>query len=315
MVERGTEWYPHLVVGVLVVGLLSACRLSEPLPDHLGLFAVQAGTLHELSLQELDYNTRTSLESSMGKFFNVFSRAVVLEAPPDYLIIYNQQLNPSDLHLTKKTPNWIRANFTASTEYIPLQIQPLDKPGMYRLRWQKPLDPGFYTISNAVSLPVEIQPYFSAFCAQCSFEQTRAALEKIKTDEAVRLNAATVPSQTLSKTPITFWYGPWPQSLSWTVTVTDTNISWTGFTAATIGYSEIRSVDIVNAQGPWGGILCLNLPPRITGCNNIVQISTVIKPEEQPKLREVARVAQAALTAWKQKYPNGLPYATAEVAK
>ena len=315
MVNRGTRRYLYLALGILVANLLFACRLSEPLPDHLGLFAVQAGTLHEMPLQELNYMTRTSLESNMDNFFNVFSKGAVLETPPDYLVIYNQQLTPSDLHLARKTPAWIWARFTASTEYLPLQVEPLDKPGMYRLRWQQPLKPGFYTISNAASLPAEIQPYFSSFCAQCSFEQTRAGIEKVKTAEAARLSVATTPSQTLAQTPITFWYGPWPQSLSWTVTVTDTNISWTGFTAAKIGYSELQSVDVVDARGPWGGIICLNLPPRITGCNNIVQASTVIKPEEQQKLRKVAKVTQAALSAWKQKYPRGLPYATAEPVK
>ena len=242
-----------------------------------------------------------------------------LDLPPDSLILYDPQLSPGNIRLLKYTPGWAMARFTATTEYITLQIQPLDKPGMYRLKPQQPLNPGFYGIAGIGPTSMgNTNGFFSGLCVHCLLDQTRASLERVKTEEAARLKLATIPSKTLAQMPIAFWYGPWPLAIRWNVAVTDTNITWTdtqfGITT-TLRYSEIQSVDVVEAHGPWGGILCLNLPPNVINCNKTIQVSTVIALEEVPKLRKIEQTTKAALSAWKEKYPHGLPYAVAEPTK
>jgi hypothetical protein len=293
--------------------LTSGCRPSEPQPDHIGLFAVYSKEIRELP--RLEPNEMAESLKNLDGFFALFSKSPVLESTPDYLILYDPQFTPGNLHIARLNPTWARAAFAVPEMEVRLQVEPFEKPaGMYRLRPQRPLEPGYYVIGGAGPASVGGNGYFTALCARCALDETHNELNKIRAEEAARLATATIPSKTLAQSAIAFWYGPWPQSLNWNVTVTNTNISWTGYGSATIGYWEIQAADLVAAPGPWGGILCLHLPPKIAECNNTVQVSTIMAADEIPKLRTIAQAAQDALVKWKHDYPNGLPYAFPEGA-
>jgi hypothetical protein len=280
--------------------LVSACGPSEPLPDHLGLFAIIGKEVHELPRHEGDL-------SSYEGFWTLFSSSdTVLGGFPDYLILYDPKFSPGDLHLGRLTPEWVGGKFNLQTQDVPLKIEPVEKPtGMYRLRPQLPFTVGgYFVLDGAGPTSTGGDGYHAAFCPKCNPSAEHADMQKIKDDEAARIKAATTPSKTLAQSHIAFKYRQ-AQSLDWDVTVTDTNLSWSGYTTGSIGYGELQSVSLVRQNSYWGPTLCLVIPPRQMDCNNAVQAMT---PDEEPKLEAIAKAATDALAAWRTKYPNGLPY-------
>jgi hypothetical protein len=285
--------------------LLLGCRPSEPLPDHLGIFAVVAGEVHELPRQGGD-------PSTYDGFWALFSPNSVLAGRPDYLILYDPKFSPGDLRLASLTPSWFGGRFNLQTQEIPLTIEPVEKPtGMYRLRPRLPFTGSFYFILGDGPTSTG-GGYRVAFCPS-DISARHAEIQKIKDDEASRVKAATTPTKTLLQSRIIWPYRVWgtlqhPPSFDWDVTVTDTNLSWTGHTDAVISYGELQRVDVVKQLGPLGLVSCLIAPPRQRDCYNAVQ-AMAFTPVEEVKLNTIGKAAQAALAAWRQKYPNGIPYA------
>lgn len=282
------------------------CGPSEPIPDHLGLFAVIGKEVKDLGRHEGDPSTYEG-------FWTLFSASdTVLGGFPDYLMLYDPKFSPGDLHLGRLTPEWFFGKFNLQTQEVPLKIEPVEQhAGMYRLRPQLPFTVGgYFVISSEGPTSTGGDGYRAAFCPRCNPSTARAEMQKVRDEEAARIKAATTPSQTLAQSPIVYQYmqetpSQHAQSLSWLVTVTDTNLSWTGFTTGSISYADLQSVSLARDNGPWGPRLCLLTPPRQTDCNNAVQAMT---PDEEQKLEAIGKVAQNALSAWRTKYPNGLPY-------
>jgi hypothetical protein len=295
-----------VLCAVLAPCLVSGCGPSEPLPDHLGLFAVIGKEVHELPRHEGD-------PSSYEGFWSLFSASdTVLAGFPDYLILYDPKFSPGDLHLANLTPDWFGGKFHLNTQEMPLKIEPLEKPaGMYRLRTQLPFSVGgYFVIVSAGPTSTGADGYRAAFCPKCNVDTQRAAMQKIKDDEAAKIKAAIRPSKEVARSRIVYQYmqetpNHHGQALTWNVMVTDTNLSWAGFSSGSIGYWQLESVSLARDNGPWGPRLCLVLPPRQTDCNNALQAMT---PDEEQKLEAIGKAAKDALAAWKAKYPNGLPY-------
>ena len=158
-----------------VLALPLSCGPSEPLPDHFGLFVVEGRSIHELSPQEPGSAANINVNSE--EFLEFFSNVVSLEAAPDHLMLYDPEIPPSNLLVTKIVPTWTDEEFSALDEEVRQQIQPVDgAQGMYRVRSPAPFSPGFYVIGGAEEegfLSQEFR-YFSGLCVQC--EEERASL-------------------------------------------------------------------------------------------------------------------------------------------
>jgi hypothetical protein len=314
----------RLALGIVSMTLGIVCIVPfgcrrEPVPDHLGLFAVAGHEVHELPSapagdednlrggspsEEMDSLEELSFED----FSRLYSDSSILPVVPEYFILYDPKFNPGDLHLYNITgPRWQHGKLALDVAMLNLNIEPLEgSAGMYRLRpVVGTLSTGqYYVLTGAGESATGTAGYLRPFCSLCDLNSTRAAIEKARDEEAARIKEATTPKVELFRERVRVApYGAdyYCTTCFWDVTVTDVDITWTRNPNAGVNRASYADLQNIVWDTRWR---CLELPPlQDSAC--VLQTSS----SDESKLQAIAATANTALMRWRQKYPQGLPYA------
>jgi hypothetical protein len=313
-------------IGCAVLGFASielvGCN-REPIPDHLGLFAVTGHELRELPKvpgadehsgvrgdtpsEEIKVLEKLDLDA----FSKLFSASSALPTVPEYFILYDSKFNPGDLHLYNlAAPRWQSGRLALDVGALELKIEPLEKsPGMYRLRPVTTLfKDRYYVLTGRGESATGTAGYLRPFCPLCDLISTQGAIAKVRDEEAARIRQATTATKTVSREKVRVApYGMdyYCTTCFWDVTVTDVDITWTRDPNRGVYRARYADLQRIYWDPHWS---CLKIPPLE---NSVCALQT--SSSDEGKLQAIAVAANAALMEWRRKYPGGLPYAEGPV--
>lgn len=151
------------------------------LPDYLGLFLVDHGSIIEIGKQA----PPTTSDEAM--FVKAFHDGPQPKGTLEF-ILFDDEVRPQDMHLRLLQPQWQRGGIVVGGAAVALHITPIDgKTSMYRLTPGAPAQPGLYSLTGQNLFGTK--SYAAYFVFDAPAESYLPPLRKARADEDNRRRA------------------------------------------------------------------------------------------------------------------------------